>query len=81
VLRKFRASGHHHFWTETLSLADARVFDPPKARGHRQITDVYLLGLVKAMRGRLATFERTIPLPAVIGAKSEHLAVLSDTRD
>ena len=76
-LRKFCASGHHEFWPETLSLRDESVFDPRFLAGHRQITDVYLLGLAKSRRGRLATFDRTIPLKAVIGAKPSLLAVIA----
>jgi predicted nucleic acid-binding protein len=36
--------------------------------GHRQITDIYLLGLAIRHGGRLATFDRSIPLKAVVGA-------------
>jgi hypothetical protein len=46
-------------------------------RGHRQLTDVYLLGLAVRMGGRLATFDRTIPLAAVVGATPERLAVVA----
>jgi hypothetical protein len=41
------------------------------------VTDLYLLGLVKHMGGRLATFDRTTPLGAVVGATSDLLAVVS----
>ena len=40
------------------------------------ITDLYLLGLAVHHGGRLATFDRGIPLSAVIGAKPENLAVV-----
>ncbi len=76
-LRMFCASGHHRFWEEMLSLTDRSVFDLSYASGHRQLTDIYLLGLAVKMRGRLATFDRGIPLRAVVGATPETLAVIS----
>ncbi len=75
-LRRFAASGHHHFWFDAVSLRDGAIFDLAAARGHRQLTDVYLLGLAAKMKGRLATFDRGIPLKAVVGARREHLAVI-----
>lgn len=41
------------------------------------MSDVYLLGLAKKMGGRLATFDRTIPLSAVVGATRDTLAIIS----
>ena len=77
VLRKFCASGHHEFWTESVSLRDKDAFDLGFAGGHRHLTDIYLLGLAKKMRGRLATFDRSIPAKAVIGAGRDTLEVIS----
>ncbi len=76
-LRKFCASGHHEFWADAVSLRDERLFNASFARGHRQLTDVYLLGLATKKRGRLVTFDRTIPLAAVIGASRATLEVVS----
>lgn len=73
-LRAFRASGHHAFWPDDVSLSDAGLF--ALSVSHRQLTDVYLLGLARAHRGRLATFDRSIPLKAVRGAGAEHLVVI-----
>ena len=67
-LRRFCADAHHRAWTDTVSLTDATLFAPQFIRGHRQLTDVYLLGLATKMGGRLATFDRTIPVNAVRGA-------------
>jgi toxin-antitoxin system PIN domain toxin len=77
-LRRFRASKTHHFWPGRVSLTDSRVFKTAYIRSHRQITDVYLLGLAVAMGGCLATFDGSIPLKAVIGAKADHLQVISE---
>ncbi len=76
-LHKFRQSGQHQFWLDTVSLTDTRVFNPPFIRGHRQLTDVYLLGLAHKMGGSLATFDRTIPIGSVKGATRETLHVIS----
>lgn len=75
-LRQFCGSGHHRFWDQTVSLRDRTLFDLSLLSGHRQITDVYLLGLAHRMGGQLATFDRTIPLKAVIGTTTESLALI-----
>ena len=76
-LRVFCASGHHHFWPDAVSIRDRALFNPSYVAGHRQLTDIYLLGLARKMGGRLATLDRAIPLMAVVGARAEHLQVLS----
>lgn len=73
-LRALCASGHHLFWPDDVSLRDSRRFD--LAVGHRKLTDVYLLALAVAHEGRLATFDRSIPLRAVSGAAAKHLVVI-----
>jgi toxin-antitoxin system PIN domain toxin len=75
-LRKFRASGNHVFWTDSVSLSDGRLFNLTLAPGFRQVTDVYLLGLARKMRGCLATFDRAIPVRAVIGAARSNLQII-----
>ena len=76
-LATFCASGHHHFWSDAISLRDATLFNLSHISGHRQLSDVYLLGLAKKMGGRLATFDQTIPLKAVIGASTDTVAVIA----
>jgi predicted nucleic acid-binding protein len=75
-LEEFRASGDHSFWPDSVSLRDGDLFRPRHITGHRQLTDVYLLALAFQQGGRLATFDRAIPLKSVSGAKPEHLAIL-----
>jgi uncharacterized protein len=72
----FCASGHHRFWADSVSLCDPTRFAPALVRGHRQVTDIYLLGLAKRMDGRLATFDRTIPPNAVVGATPGTLLII-----
>jgi hypothetical protein len=76
-LQRFCSSGHHTFWPHSVSLRDENVFRPSFVRGHSQITDVYLLGLAVRMGGCLATFDRTIPVGAVVGATPDALHVIS----
>jgi toxin-antitoxin system PIN domain toxin len=76
-LRTFCASGHHEFWPDAVSLRDERLFDLSLARGHRQLTDVYLLGLAAKRRGRLVTFDQSVPLRAVKSAKRDMLQVVT----
>lgn len=66
----------HAFWPDELSIADAEHVDRTKILGPKQLTDIYLLALAVKRRGRLATFDRAIPLAAVCGAQSRHLVVL-----
>ncbi len=75
-LRRFCASGGHVFWEDSVSLRDATVFDASVVAGPRQLTDVYLLGLAHARKGRLATFDQSIPIRAVKGGSSRDLVVI-----
>ena len=78
-LRTFTSSGRHTFWADEISLIDDRLFDTERVVGHRQLTDVYLLGLAVKRRGILATFDHKIPVDAVKGARREHLQVIGMT--
>ena len=75
-LRKFCAGPKHHFWDDVVSLTDPAVFDLSAAT-HRNLTDIYLLGLATKKGGRLATFDRSIPLNAVKGARRATLLVIA----
>lgn len=66
----------YRFWTDDVSLRDPAVFDCSRV-GHRQITDIYLLGLAQKNEGVLATFDRTIPTAAVVGARRQLLEVIA----
>ena len=75
-LRKFCSGERHHFWGDTISLCDESLFAAASIAGHRQLTDIYLLGLARKMGGRLATFDRAIRVDAVKGAKTSHLVLV-----
>jgi toxin-antitoxin system PIN domain toxin len=76
LLRRFCRGAGHHFWEDRVSLRDESLFALEVAGGHRQLTDVYLLGLARRMEGTLVTFDRTIPLAAVKGAVRANLSVI-----
>jgi hypothetical protein len=52
---------------------DAAIFKPEAVVSHAQITDIHLLALATRHGGRLATFDRSLSLKPVIGAKSGNL--------
>lgn len=75
-LGEFCASGGHVFWADEISLCDKTLFRWTASVSHRNLTDVYLLGLARSRAGRLATFDRHIPVAAVIGADRGTLEVI-----
>lgn len=75
-LRVLCGASEHRFWRESVSLLDGGLFRLEAVTGHRQVTDMYLLGMAVRHGGRLATFDRSIPLKAVRGARAEHLEIL-----
>jgi toxin-antitoxin system PIN domain toxin len=77
-LRHACAAADHHFWPDSVSLLDESLFRTPMISGHQKIADAYLLGLAVRNHGRLATFDRSIPLKAVHGAGLGNLTVLGD---
>jgi len=75
-LQSFRRSGHHDFWPDSLSLCESHRFRPVSLGSHRKLTDIYLLALAVEKGGRLATFDRGIPLAAVAAAESPNLTLI-----
>ena len=78
-LRRFRASGGHVFWPDSVSLCEEESLDTRHVAGHRQVTDVYLLMLAASREGRLVTLDRTIRRRSVPAAAAEHLVVVEKT--
>lgn len=75
LVRQFCESGEHEFWPDDVSLRELRSAKD-HILTHKQITDVYLLALAHHRNGRLATFDRSVPLAAVEGATSRHLEII-----
>ena len=75
-LQKFAEQTNHEFWPDDVSLRDDTVFATGRIHSSRQLTDLYLLGLAVRHGGRLATFDKGIPVSAARSAKIENLGVI-----
>ncbi len=75
-MKKATSVDEHEFWPDELSLLDSQRYDHSRIHGHRQLTDLYLLGLAVANEGCLASFEQTIALSAVRHAQACHLVLV-----
>ncbi len=75
-LRSATADRTHAFWADNESFLDEGLVDVTRVHGPRQISDVYLLALAVANRGRLVTFDASIAVGAVKGATSRHVLTL-----
>ncbi len=72
-LRAATSERIHTFWPDNQSLLDDTLIDSSQIHGPRQLTDVYLLALAVTSKGRLVTFDASIALSAVRGAKAHHI--------
>ncbi len=50
----------HEFWPMNLGFAEAVRLSGVKLEGHRQVTDIYLIGLAVKHKGRLVTFDKAL---------------------
>jgi len=75
-LRAATGDRTHEFWPDSQSLLDERLIDATRVHGPRQLTDMYLLALAVKNGGRLVTFDASIAIGAVRGAKAQHLLQL-----
>ena len=75
-LRTFVEHTDHEFWSDEVSIRDATAIVADRIHGGRQITDLYLLALAVRHRGRLATFDQSIPISAVPAATPTDLIVV-----
>ncbi|MGH8673175.1 MAG: TA system VapC family ribonuclease toxin, partial [Burkholderiales bacterium] len=66
----------HEFWPDDVSLLDARIADPSRIHGPRQLTDGYLLALAVRHGGRFVTFDASVALDAIRGAEKKHVLAL-----
>jgi predicted nucleic acid-binding protein len=67
---------NHRRLDQSVSLLDSDRFLPSKLVSHRQITDLYLLGMAILHDVKLITFDMNIPTHAAIGFEPRHLLVL-----
>ena len=75
-LREAASHRHHELWPDEVTVLDESVIDTTRVHGAKQLTDVYLLALAVARGGRLVTFDRNLPVDAVVKAQKKHLVVL-----
>jgi hypothetical protein len=57
LLERNLAHPAHEFWPDAIGLMEAVGPLAPRLQGHRQLSDVYLLGLALKHRGTLASFD------------------------
>lgn len=74
-LRKFCSGPAHHFWPDALAHRPCGLRSVLRERpsSDRRLP----AGLARKRGGRLATFDRTIPVKAVVGARRGMLAVIA----
>ena len=75
-LRTFVEHTDHEFWFDDVSIRDPAIVSADRVHGTRQVSDLYLLALAVRHHGRLATFDRSVPISAVAAAAPAHLVVL-----
>jgi toxin-antitoxin system PIN domain toxin len=76
MLHQSTSTTFHAFWSDDISLLDAKRFRHAHMHSPRQLTDLYLLALAVKNQGRLVSLDLRIPLSAVHGASAEHLVEL-----
>jgi uncharacterized protein len=75
-LAEATTSGLHEFWPDDISLLDQDLVDAARIHGPRQLTDLYVLALAVRHGGRFATFDHSISIEAVKGAKAKDMVLL-----
>jgi toxin-antitoxin system PIN domain toxin len=75
-LREATEHPSHKFWPDDISLLDRDLIEQAGALVSKQVTDVYLLALAVAHKGRFVTFDRGVPQNLVRGAHKRSLLVL-----
>lgn len=66
----------HRRLIEDISLLDSTRFRTSQLVSHKQVTDLFLIGLAVRHDVCLVTFDRNIALSAAIGVQDRHIKVL-----
>ena len=66
----------HHFWQDSISLRDRTIIKTKAIIGHRQLTDIYLLGLCQQNGGTLVTLDLSISTTAIVSSRPDLVNVL-----
>jgi toxin-antitoxin system PIN domain toxin len=74
LLTELCALPGHDFWSDDITLLDAKRVNHSRLMDSTQVTDSYLLALARAHGGQLATFDQRLVTNAVVnGSKALHL--------
>jgi toxin-antitoxin system PIN domain toxin len=76
MLTRATRTRYHEFWPCNVSILDENTVDRSRLHSSTQVTDAYLLALAVENDGRFVTFDQSIALGAVAGARHQHLVVL-----
>jgi predicted nucleic acid-binding protein len=75
-LAEATTSAFHEFWPDDISLLDEDLVDAARIHGPRQLTDLYLFALAIRHGGRFATFDHSVSVEAIKGAKTKDMLAL-----
>lgn len=67
---------NHEFWSDSVSLLDATLFNAKAFTHHGQITDSYLLALAVKNNGRLVTLDYDIKSSTILNFDAQRLLVI-----
>jgi toxin-antitoxin system PIN domain toxin len=70
------ANSLHEFWPDDISLLNREVVDASRIHGPRQLTDLYLLALAVRHRGQFVTFDQSVSIEAIKGARAKDIVTL-----
>jgi uncharacterized protein len=76
MMTEFVGLEGHRFWPDSVSILEPDRFDLQSARSNA-ITDLYLLSLAVANRGRLVTFDQRIHWEWVRGSAPGNLEIVA----
>jgi len=76
LLRSAISNTQHVRLDQSVSLIDTSRFHTAQLVSHKQITDLYLLGMAVFHDLKLITFDQNMPMHAVMGFEDRHLLVL-----
>lgn len=76
MLQRSTETKFHKLWNGDISILDPKRFDQSHIHSPHQLTVLYLLALAVRNKGRLASFDRSIPITAVRNATAAHLVAL-----
>ena len=73
-------SPSYAFWPDSISLCDGNLFNLELLHGSSQLTDAYLLGLCKANKGQLATFDKKITPLGIVNPPKNLIQLVSSSQ-